>query len=143
VTGLTAAQTADGVGRLVWWSDALAQAMAPWDEPSEDDVLRVWVAGARRRLIGHAVDWRAQLPESVLLEPETRVCPGPGDEDRLGDVVDADDAAGFRRAGADALDVMVAVVDGLLADAGPVADASLRRVGAIVRADLMALTPPG
>ncbi|MDH3707565.1 MAG: hypothetical protein OES57_15970 [Acidimicrobiia bacterium] len=142
MTGLTAEQTVDGVGRLLWLSQELAAALAAWDEPSDDAALRVWVAGARRRLATHIDEWRSQLPESVLLEPDARIRPGPGDEARLARLAGADDPGAFRAAANDVVEALVTVIDVLVAGAGPVADGALLRAGSAVRGDLVALAPP-
>lgn len=138
MTGLTARETVDAVGRQLWLARQLTAALAEVSAAT-DDSWRLWAATATRRLDQHISIWREQLPESLLLEPDQAIAPGPGDSD----AVAAPAAAVSAKARAEAVEAVLATVvhdlDDLLARAGPVSDAALARMGRFVRDDLAEL----
>ncbi|MGI9601717.1 MAG: hypothetical protein ACR2QE_07525 [Acidimicrobiales bacterium] len=142
MTGLTAEQTADGVGQQLWVTEALVEVVGAWDRPAADDdgaALRVWAARARRLFDQHLEAWRTQLPESVLLEPDGRVQPTDDHRVAVDAARDAVDPAERARATATALDAVHSSLTGLAGRAGPVSDGSLLRVSDTVARDLLGL----
>lgn len=136
MTGLTAEATAAGVGRLAWVTEQLEELVAALDEPGDHDGLRVWAAGAARRLSDHVAIWEEQLPESVLLTPAERRQAAPGHEEVVEVARAATDPHDRASALAGAIRAKLDLLDDLVAGAGPVSDGAFLRAAAVVGGDL-------
>jgi hypothetical protein len=70
--GLTAVQTAQVVGELHWATSRLFGVLGLWAAEADSPDVAVSLATSSRHLGWHASDLAELLPDSVLLEPETK-----------------------------------------------------------------------
>ncbi|MEO8694684.1 MAG: hypothetical protein ABI658_14260 [Acidimicrobiales bacterium] len=132
---LTAADTARVYSTVAWSCEQAFVVAAGWLDSISSPEAKVSVSVAARVFGWHAAQWRALIPESVLLEDDRIAAPGPAAGKALTDLADAEPAARVDSLRALAAE-MRAEVDLLTARLSPVSDGAATRLATFLQTDL-------
>ena len=132
---LTAADTARVYSTVAWSCEEVFVVTAGWLDSMPVPEAKVAVSVAARVFGWHAAQWRALVPESVLLEEHRSAVPGPAAAEAIAELVRAEPAVRVDSLRALA-GKMCDEVDLLATRLSPVSDGAAARLATFLRADL-------
>lgn len=136
---LTAADTARVFSNVAWSCEEVFVVAAGWLDTLAAPEAKVSVSVAARVFGWHAEQWRALIPESVLLENDRNAAPAAATREAIALLAQAEPGARVESLRALAAE-MRAEVDLLTARLSPVSDGAATRLAAFLHADLGHLT---
>ena len=139
VAALTAAQCARVYSTIAWTCEQVFVEVAGWLDSIPKPETKVGLSVAARVLAWHCDQWRALVPESVLLEDDRQAAPGPAARGAVADLAGAE-PAGRVRALCELAGRMRDEIDLLTARLSPVSDGAAARLSSVLRADLGRVT---
>ena len=132
---LTAADTARVYSTVAWSCEQVFVIAAGWLDSMASPEAKVSVSVAARIFGWHAAQWRALIPESVLLEDDRTAAPATAVREAVAGLARSEPEArvdSLRTLAAE----MSAEVDRLMARLSPVSDGAATRLAAFLRIDL-------
>lgn len=132
---LTAADTARVYSTVAWSCEQVFVVSAGWLDSMASPQAKVSVSVAARVFGWHAAQWRALIPESVLLEDDREAVPTAAVREAVAGLARAEPGARVDSLRALASQ-MRAEVDLLMARLSPVSDGAATRLATFLRTDL-------
>jgi hypothetical protein len=132
---LSAADCARVYSTVAWSCEEVFVLAAGWLDSIPAAEIKVTVSVAARVFAWHAAQWRALIPESILLEGDRQAAPAKGAREAIALLAGAEPAVRARSLRALA-DDMGNEVDLLTARLSPVSDGEATRLAGFLRADL-------
>jgi hypothetical protein len=131
----TAAHSARVYSTVTWLCDQVCAVAAGLIDSIPTPRTKVSLSVAARVFAWHADQWRALIPESVLLEDDRRAAPGPAARKALADLAGAEPLVRERSLRA-LVHEMRDEIDRLTARLSPVSDGAAARLATVLHADL-------
>ena len=135
LAALTAADTARVFANVAWSCEQVFAVTAGWLDSMAPPEAKVSVSVAARVFGWHAAQWRALIPESVLLENDRNAAPAAAASQAIAELAQAEPGARVDSLRALAAE-MRAEVDLLTARLSPVSDGAATRLATFLHADL-------
>ena len=132
---LSAADCARVFSTVAWSCEEVFVLAAGWIDSIPAAETKVKVSVAARVFAWHAAQWRALIPESVLLEDDRQATPSPTAREAITVLARAEPEVRVQSLGALAAN-MSGAVDLLTARLSPVSDGAATRLAGFLRADL-------
>jgi hypothetical protein len=132
---LSAADCARVFSTVAWSCEEVFVLSAGWIDSIPVAETKVIVSVAARVFAWHAAQWRALIPDSILLEDDRRAAPAPTAREAIALLERAEPEVRVRSLGALA-ENMSGAVDLLTARLSPVSDGAATRLAGFLRADL-------
>jgi hypothetical protein len=136
---LTAADTARVYSNVAWTCEETFVVAAGWLDSIAAPEAKVAVSVAARVFGWHAAQWRALIPESVLLENDRNAAPAAAAVDAIAALIRTEPVVRVESLRALA-GQMCEQVDLLTARLSPVSDGAAARLASFLRADLARLS---